>query len=89
MIVPRWPCERDIRCDPRRRRRGFPISVRLVDGLEWETPDHFQSRAADPERRRRLAEARDHDPERWSDRVRLAQCIIEEALAAAERPMEE
>jgi hypothetical protein len=69
------------------QRCGFAVSTRLVDGLDWETPDHFQGRAADPERQRQVAEQHEQDPARWSDRVRLALRIVQEAFAAAERPL--
>jgi hypothetical protein len=58
-----------------------------VDGLEWETPDHYQPEVADDATRRRLAAARDQDAARWAARVRTALEIVQEALDAARRPL--
>lgn len=68
-------------------RRGFRVSALAIDGLDWETPDHFQEHAADPERQRQIAETHDQDPERWARRTQTALRIVQEALAAAERPL--
>jgi hypothetical protein len=69
------------------QRAGFRVDHLAVDGLDWETPDHHQEHVADPERQRRLAEAHDRDPERWARRTQLALQIVQEALAAAARPL--
>lgn len=54
------------------QRCGYMVSVLSVDGLDWETPDHFQAHAAEPQRQRQLAAVYDQDPERWSRRVQTA-----------------
>jgi hypothetical protein len=54
------------------QRCGFRISTLAVDGLAWETPDHFQQRAADREWQRQVAEEYDQDPERWACRTQTA-----------------
>jgi len=69
------------------RRCGFRVGALAVDGLDWETPDHFQQEAASPERQRQVAAAHDQDPERWARRTQTALRIVQEALAAAERPL--
>jgi hypothetical protein len=59
------------------QRAGFRIDYLAVDGLDRETPDHYQAHVADPARRRRLAEVHDRDPERWTRRAQLALQIVQ------------
>lgn len=69
------------------QRCGFRVSTLAVDGLDWETPDHFRQQAADPKWQRQVADQHDQDPERWARRTQTALRIVQEALAAAERPL--
>ena len=69
------------------RRCDFQVSTLAVDGLDWETPDHYQQRVADRERQRQMAEQQDQEPERWARRTATALRIVQEALAAADRPL--
>ena len=68
------------------QRSGFRVDSLAVDGLDWETPDHFQEGVAGRDRQRALAEAHDRDPERWASRTGLALRIVREAFAAALGP---
>jgi hypothetical protein len=69
------------------RRAGFTIDYRTVDGLDWEIPDQFQSRAAGPERQEEFARAYDADLANWAKRMEVALEIIRAGLEAAERPL--
>jgi hypothetical protein len=69
------------------RRAGFTIEYRTVDGLDWEIPDQFQSRAAGPERQEEFARAYDADLANWARRMEVALEIIRAGLEAAERPL--
>lgn len=71
------------------QRYGFRVSTLAVDGLDWETPDHFQHHAAGPDRQRQVVDQHDQDPERWARRTQTALRIVQEALAAADRPLGE
>lgn len=46
------------------QRLGFRVEYRVVDGLDWETPDHCQEQVADPEAQRRTIEQRACAPQR-------------------------
>jgi hypothetical protein len=55
--------------------------------VEWETPDFHRDGVADPTTRQRVADEYDQKAVRWADRVRTAQEIIEQGLAALEQPL--
>ena len=68
-------------------RAGFAVEFLAVDGVDWETPDFYREQVADGATRRRAAEAYDQRVDRWASRVRTALEIVQEGLAAAERPL--
>lgn len=68
------------------QRCGLSVGYLAVDGLAWETPDHFQAQAASRATQRQVAEAYDQRADRWSARVRTAREIVQEALAATRQP---
>lgn len=67
-------------------RAGFSVDSILVDGLDWETPDHRRTHAANPDVQHLLAEQHDADAERWGRRVQIAHEIIRVGLDAMHRP---
>lgn len=71
----------------RAQRRGLRVAYWAVDGLEWETPDHFRERAADDGACRWHAQETDARLDRWRARVRTALDIVQEALAAVAQPL--
>jgi hypothetical protein len=66
-------------------RPGWKLTYVAVDGVEWETPDFHRDAVADEATRQRAADAYDLRADRWAMRVRVAQEIIAEGLAALER----
>ena len=68
-------------------RAGFGVAASAVDGVDWETPEHHQAAQVDADTRRAVAEAYDRDVGHWAARVQTALTIVEEALAAARRPL--
>ena len=68
-------------------RAGWKLTYVAADGVEWETPDFHRETGADEATRQRAADAYDLRPDRWASRVRVAQEIIAEGLAALERPL--
>jgi len=56
---------------------GFQVDYTEVDGLDWESADRYQEKAADPDRQKSTAALYDSDPENWSHRVAVAMEIIE------------
>jgi hypothetical protein len=68
-------------------RAGWKVSYVAADGVEWETPDFHRETIADEGTRQRAADAYDLRADRWASRVRVAQEIIAEGLAALERPL--
>lgn len=70
------------------RQAGFSVSYLAADGLDYETADRHQPRAADAGAQRRLAAEIDGNPEEWARRVRVAQEIILEGLQAHVLPRE-
>ncbi|MBN1120048.1 MAG: hypothetical protein JXJ17_03130 [Anaerolineae bacterium] len=64
---------------------GFTLGHEEVEGLEWETPDHYLSTIADDEARQQAAETADDDPAFWRQRVYVADQILRAGLAAAEQ----
>ena len=69
------------------RRAGLRVDACAVDGLDWESPDHYRERVADAAVQLRAAEAYDRRADRWASRVRTASEIVAEALSAAEQPL--
>lgn len=68
-------------------RAGFRVTGCLVNGLDWESADRFQDRAADPHTQARAAREYDQDPQHWSLRVRVAEEIVQAGLEAFDRPL--
>ncbi len=66
-------------------RGGFQISTLLVDGLDWETPDRYQSQAASGSRQRKVGAIFDADARNWEHRVRIANEILAAGLEALQR----
>jgi hypothetical protein len=56
---------------------GFQVDYTEVDGLDWESADRYQEKAADPDRQKSAATFYDSDPDNWSRRVAVAMEIIE------------
>ena len=67
------------------QRAGLNLDAIFVDGLDWETADHFQAQAANAEAQRRLAEEHDRDAEHWAFRAQAALDIVREGLAATKQ----
>lgn len=63
-------------------RAGFRLDYVEVEGLEWESADHFSDEVADEIAQKRAAEAYDADPKHWARRVEIAMEIVQSALAA-------
>lgn len=70
------------------KRADFAIGTLLVNGLDWETADRYQARAADAETQRAAAAAYDEDMQNWIGRTRLAHETILAGLEAMKRPLE-
>ena len=68
-------------------RAGFTVDTVLVDGLDWETADHYQDKAADAETQKMRADVYDTDPKNWQRRVEIAMEIVQYGLDAAQRPI--
>ena len=66
-------------------RAGFNIGYIEVDGLDWETADRYQDQAAGSELQIQMAEAYDRDADHWSERLRIANEIIQIGLESATR----
>ncbi len=69
------------------RQAGFSVAYLAADGLDYETADRYQPRAADAAAQLRLAAAIDGDPEEWARRVRVAQEILAEGVLAHKQPI--
>lgn len=67
------------------QRAGFAIEYVAVDGLDWESADRYQERAAGPEAQRRAVAAYDADPQHWARRVAIALEIVQSGLEASSR----
>jgi len=59
---------------------GFWVEYTEADGLDWESADQYQEKAADASDQRRAAEAYDSNPKHWDYRVRVAMEIVDAAL---------
>jgi hypothetical protein len=68
-------------------RAGLAVHYLEVNGLTWETPDHYKQYAADPNTSRAEADAYDQRVKSWVRRVETAREIVEEGLSAAQRPL--
>ncbi|MCA0452704.1 MAG: hypothetical protein LCI00_01865 [Chloroflexi bacterium] len=69
------------------QRAGFKIESLLVDGLDWEIADRYQTTAADSNRQQQIRNEYDADAENWAHRVRIAHEIIEAGMDALNRPI--
>jgi SAM-dependent methyltransferase len=67
------------------KQAGFGLEYVRVDGLDWESADHFQSRAANVEEQKQAAAKYDVDPLNWSRRVEIANQIIQTALVIGQK----
>lgn len=68
-------------------RAGFTVRQLLVDGLDWESADRFQSQAASGEAQRAAATHYDAGADNWAMRVEVALEIVSMGLEAWERPL--
>ncbi len=66
-------------------RAGFKIDTIFVDGLDWESADRYQHKAADASAQRSSAEQYDRDPQNWAYRVQVAQEIVSAGIDAWKR----
>ena len=66
------------------KQAGFRLEYIPVDGLDWESADQFQLRAATAEEQKQAAVKYDSDPINWSRRIEIAQEIIQTALEVAQ-----
>ena len=62
------------------KQAGFGLEYIQVDGLDWESADQFQLRAASFEEQKQGAARYDADPIHWSRRIEIAEEIIQTAL---------
>lgn len=62
---------------------GFKVDYIEVDGLGWESADHYQDKAANTRSRKRAAKLYDKNPVNWARRVEVAYEIVETALRTA------
>ena len=69
------------------QRGGFRVDYTMVDGLDWESADRYQSQAASLDHQRQAAEAYDASPHHWARRVAIAQEIVKCSLEAAQREL--
>ena len=69
-------------------RSGFLVDYLAADGLDYETADRYQPRAADAAAQRLLAADIDGNPEEWARRVRVAQEILAEGLLIIKHPLD-
>jgi hypothetical protein len=61
-------------------RAGFGLHYYLVDGLDWESADQYQPRAATAQEQQEAASRYDADPAHWAARVDIANQIISAAV---------
>jgi hypothetical protein len=62
------------------KKTGFPVDYIAVDGLDWESADRYQLKAADEAEQRRAAAQYDADPKHWARRVEVALEIVQSAM---------
>jgi hypothetical protein len=63
---------------------GVRLDYLAVDGLDWESADRHQPKAATTDLQQRLAAAYDADPHHWARRVQIALQIVEAGLAVGQ-----
>ena len=64
---------------------GFRVDYIEVDGLDWESADRYQEKAADPNSQKEAAEMYDADPRNWSQRAAVAMQIVQVGLDTVSR----
>jgi hypothetical protein len=69
------------------QRAGFQVDYLEVDGLDWESADRYQERAASSDGQAQAAQEYDRNPEHWQARVVVAQEIVEWAMVTAQRSL--
>ncbi len=69
------------------RRAGMTWDYIEVDGLDWETADHYRDFAADATMQQALAAETDSQAERWVHRVHLAGELVRLGLAAVDQEL--
>lgn len=69
------------------QRAGFRVDYLEVDGLDWESADRYQERAASSDGQAQAAREYDRDAEHWQARVLIAQEIVEWAMVTAQRSL--
>jgi len=69
------------------KRAGFKVKYRAVDGLDWESADRYQDRAADSQSQLLVAEEYDANPANWEWRVQVAQEIVRVGIETSIRPL--
>lgn len=67
------------------KQAGYGLQYLQVAGLDWESADQFQPRAAVVEEQKQAALAYDSDPAHWARRVEIANQIIEKAFQVASK----
>jgi hypothetical protein len=69
------------------QRAGFQVDYLEVDGLDWESADRYQKRAASSDGQAQAAREYDRNPEHWQARLVVAQEIVEWAMTSAYRSL--
>ena len=69
----------------RLKQAGFRLEYIRVDGLDWESADQFMLRAASTDEQAYAAKNYDADPNHWSQRVKIADTIIQAAIDAEQK----
>jgi 2-polyprenyl-3-methyl-5-hydroxy-6-metoxy-1,4-benzoquinol methylase len=69
------------------KRAGYRIGQVAVDGLDWESADQYQNKAAGSAQQRQAAAAYDLDPLQWAHRTEIAHEIVQSAVDAAQCPI--
>jgi SAM-dependent methyltransferase len=69
------------------KQAGFKVEYILVEGLDWESADRFQLRAATTEEQKHAAQEYDSDPLHWSQRVEIAREIIQTTLEVTQKEL--
>lgn len=70
-------------------RMGCAVDTVLVDGLDWESADRYQTAAANSDMQREAAACYDEDPQHWAMRVAVAAEIVESGLTMMNRELVE
>lgn len=69
------------------KRAGFRLAFVTADGLDWESADRFQQKAAGEQDQQAAADEYDSDPDNWAKRLEIAQEIITQGYQAAARKL--